>query len=359
MAYFNITELDISAPKQPFVGKQALNSKTKALVTIYVSCIHLAIMIILSISFIHNMYCKRQIKCNCRSNMLQHIVLAELIGAVSMSMFAFLYSYSYYVGRVFYVKPFYVAFLLMTLSLGALLYWFMIQRVKDTFKDTIYEMSKIKFIMHTVNFVIIAILWIFWPAVVSKHVSIVIQDIYIVYIYIAYACGCTHLIYIFNQNLFSLVMLQKQTGNSLNVQQLKLLTTIRKHTILGVMLVLMELVYLAITLINNTLTRSSLEVYIATTVIASICTFVSSLCLYLGFNVHQKWYNWFCKYCDTACSILCINAAKSRMVSENDGYSNVKTECGNGKIKNIPMKETNSTKCERKEISSESSEHEP
>ena len=148
--------------------------------------------------------------------------------------------------------------------------------------------------------------------------------------------GYSHLCYIFNHNLFLLVLQQRTTANSeqieLSPMQLNMLLTLRKHTLLGCILILFDSCsgllgllankYLFPWLRNNDAASIPSRIWIWLmfyTVGITFCLNVSALCIYLGFSVNRKWYICLCRFGDRICEKLCIQCTK-RVINQPHDY---------------------------------------
>ena len=234
----------------------------------------------------------------------------------------------------------------ITLSIGAflnsiivsLLYSFMILRLYQTFNETLYEVKPAVLWLHIVLIVYVAIGGFFFPFVLLQDVGNDTKVIFIIIILIPFCMGLTHLIHSFNYKLFQLVLLQRQslttnsndTQQNLDERQLKLLKTIRKHTILGIFIILAQLIIMFVgVLIYGLSDKNVNEISIGYWIITDICIIMETTSLFIGFSDNNNRYICLCKYCDNLCSDICINCAKKSIKSkdkENVKFSVAMTE---------------------------------
>jgi len=157
-----------------------------------------------------------------------------------------------------------------------------------------------------------------------------------------------HLLWSFNHKLFQLVLLQRRTvidsGNTvhqLTEQQLRILRTVRKQSLLGTIIILcgaafgMGAVAGSAVLGEKYLILSDLKnpknhiVAVAFNLLAVVALSGCAVALYLGFAVNLSLYSWCCKYCDGRCQVLCDRTATSKI--------NAQRECADRQCGYIPM----------------------
>eukprot|EP01084_Bolivina_argentea_P271807 462574_1 len=225
---------------------------------------------------------------------------------------------------------FYVCFfLLLALSL-ILFYTFMLLRLKTTFEDTGYKISK----HFTQSHVCIIIL-----VTSITPIAVVVEFMgyrYLFYILILllmslYFIGLFHLTYAFNKKLFQITLSIKEEAiispttsvssnenrrrsartSSLSGKQLVLLSTIRKHTLLGCLVLFMILIDILIVIIYSIV----IQIYIFWCIGWALTINIAALCVYLGFAVNQNQYYLLCNKCDNCCEILCNGIAEKNVLA--------------------------------------------
>lgn len=131
-------------------------------------------------------------------------------------------------------------------------------------------------------------------------------------------CGYAHLLYIFNHNLFLLVLSQRQTiineqDIELNHRQIHLLSTIRKHTILAGLIIMSEVLYLIIS-ISGIISYSGHYIW---WYLHGICLLIfvnaPAISIYLGFSANQGIYRKLCGVCDDKCKAFCLRLTARRL----------------------------------------------
>lgn len=204
---------------------------------------------------------------------------------------------------------------------AALLYGFMMMRLYQTFKETMYEVKRGFLYCHGINIIYVAIGGLFFPYVLLQDdLANIEKVVFIIIILMPFTVGLGLLIYSFNHKLFQLVLLQRQTllnsneEQDLNARQLKMLKTIRKHTILGFFIVLAQLI-LAFTgvLIYGISGAQSNQKTILYWMITDIAIIMETTSLFIGFSDNNQKYLCLCKYCDKWCTDICINIASKEM----------------------------------------------
>lgn len=209
----------------------------------------------------------------------------------------------------------YLSFFLTTYCI----YFILVLRVYYTFQNSIYEFERYKIYVHAANCAVMVILNIILLIFVQSISGYYIFVLWIILLTIGYV----HLLYVFNHNLFLLVLTQRQTivnnKQELNERQIKLLTTIRKHTILGSYIVFVNVMFgLFIIMISSIAQNKVNEVgFVLIYFGFVICWFsfllVGPLCIYLGYGQNQELYMKCCRLCDNKCKNICIEFAERKI----------------------------------------------
>ena len=236
----------------------------------------------------------------------------------------------------------------------------MMLRLYQTFKDTIYEIKRGILWCHGINIIYVAIGALFFPYVLlSDNTPNIEKVIFIIIILVPFSLGLGLLIYFFNYKLFHLVLLQRQTltnsndEQDLNKRQLKMLKTIRKHTILGFFIVLAQLI-LAFTgvLIYGVSGAKSGDKTILYWIITDIAIIMETTSLFVGFTDNNQRYLCLCKYCDKWCTDICINIASNAMKAtdeENVQFTVAMTEARPDNEKPVSNEQTQNINCDDSE----------
>ena len=197
-----------------------------------------------------------------------------------------------------------------------LVYILLISRVYYTFHGTMYQVKKCTLVSHMIIFLI----------VLGLNITFLVSTATVLtWVYYAWCIlmmiGYGHLLYLFNYNLFQLVLSQRQTvvmeeNNdtpkvSLNGRQLNLLSTIRKHTLLGTFMVFSNFLIFSFYILQISVAsvifiycnQASMFIFVAT----------SPICIYLGFMQSRKSYQRCCYLCDKKCRTVCHGLAMRRM----------------------------------------------
>ena len=239
------------------------------------------------------------------------IILATCIGPPELSQTA---------NIVFYLNM--IASLLTIYSV----YTMLLLRLYYTFRDSIYRVKSHEFFIHAIIIVITLAIMISLP-----FLSAVAMNYCVALWIILLTMGYVHLLYEFNHNLFLLILsrrksavpnipaVRKESGESveLDIRQLDLLSTMRKHSILGCFMVLTNLSFV-MTLAFGTFIYSTVESDVAFLVF--LHTFIASgpLCIYLGFKQNADLYEKCCNLCDRKCKKKFITLAENRLKRINE-----------------------------------------
>ena len=130
--------------------------------------------------------------------------------------------------------------------------------------------------------------------------------------------GVFHLVFAFNHTLHLVVLHQEATvhGGSvrLNDSQLSMLQTLRKHALLGTLLILTNICVFFVGVFGDNNTVSEIQenehsalwaVWTLNLWINVCCVNGVSLFMYLGFAVNRKWYDCLCGKGDRTCDQMC------------------------------------------------------
>lgn len=201
------------------------------------------------------------------------------------------------------------------------IYSFLLFRIYYTFKQSIYEMQRFIIYLHTIN---IALIFLSLILTIFSGYALLLWIILL-------TIGYIHLLYLFNDNLFVLMLSQKDTmlneykTSELSERQINILSTIRKHTILGVFIVVSNLLLIGVYLllfVIPMMTLTDTMTYVVLCIvnfIAYIFITVAPLCIYLGFQKNQKLYLKICGVCDGKCKDLCIRFTERKLdIQDND-----------------------------------------
>ena len=231
-------------------------------------------------------------------------------------------------------------------------YIFGVSRLYVTFEDSSYKIKTITMYIHfgtlificisSLSMVIMAKLQIFDTAQILNTLFGVVVALALL--------AQIHLIYAFNYRLFRMALDKRQATSpndsdkiGLTQAQRNILSVVRKHTLLGVLLILIMFVgiiaYIAAVNIyskseNARDERISYQNYLVMgtylnstwyivffDIINVIAFNTVTLCVYLGFSVNKSYYKFLCKSLDTCCKHFCESCVQCRMDANN--YENV------------------------------------
>ena len=205
------------------------------------------------------------------------------------------------------------------------IYILSLMRLYHTFKETEHQLSKSKIYMHSLILTVTEIFWIlqsvFWMTGFEPWnfaCAVIAAIIFMV--------GYCHLTYLFNHNLFLLLLAQRGTVTQntdenvkeLNVRQKRLLQTIVKQTLLAVIVCIIVAIY-SITLLATTLVilvNPDGDHSVANGAVTWIIAFMvngTAICTFLTFSVNGTFYYCFCKKCHSKCDGLCQMTATKYM----------------------------------------------
>lgn len=210
---------------------------------------------------------------------------------------------------------------------SCLTYLSLVYRIYETFDDTIYQINTLVIYIHIILVMICPILLILNLSIPSLNEYIMYMIYYFVFLF-----GATHLIYLFNRKLFLLVLQQRMTivteDIELSDMQLNMLVTLRKHTLLGCLMILFTLSLLLNGIMAKEFILKHLEHnggspgawkwFIVSFWCWTICSNSITLCIYLGFTVNKKWYHCICIIGDRICERLCIQCTKAMINKSED-----------------------------------------
>eukprot|EP01083_Nonionella_stella_P031420 86055_1 len=208
------------------------------------------------------------------------------------------------------------------------LYFFLLCRMYHTFNDTYLAIKRCTIIIHiivaTLTIVLAFIMFTLALLGYGYETRIVFAATAVLPI-----LAFIHLIYAFNARLFELVLTQRRTIQNdpdnigLSEQQIYLLRIVRKHTLLGVLMMICAFVILVIYIYGVYVSRGryttlstydeQFTYYVLFDIFIVLSLNVASYGLYLGFSINQTQYKWFCGKCDHKCKILCENIAESKL----------------------------------------------
>ena len=220
--------------------------------------------------------------------------------------------YYTYCGNTFVVRMISWAAFVLTLDS---IYIFLLLQLYYTFQESVFRISKCQVFMHSINIAMLSV--IFFP-------GFIIFELFFVWI-TSLTIGYIHLLYKFNHNLFVLVLSQRKTSANtqkigsiqLNMRQIKLLSIIRKHAILGGFIIFSNLC-LGVHLVTLHLLRYTRIMMFVDAVILHIFIIVAPLCLYLGFQQNESIYGKCCNLCDKKCKHICIVITEKGLNKQND-----------------------------------------
>ena len=214
-------------------------------------------------------------------------------------------------------------------------YIFLYSRLIQTFKESVYELDIILKYVHI--FIIIVCQLLIFSLLISLSVSSLVAFYFLLgSAFFIVGIGWLHLIFSFNYNLFRLVLQQKNNGNNdpdatsikLDIRQHRMLSVVRKHSILGLCMMMVLGINLIITVIAyfggvgiQTNDEFNLDSDVTITIIWAIGHFSSIntffICLYIGFWSNHKCYQCMCGCIDSKCKKCCEMVTKSKIQQRN------------------------------------------
>jgi len=215
----------------------------------------------------------------------------------------------------------------MTSLLVTSLYAFMAFRVHQTFCETIYRVPDCIFFVHGVNIAFVSVGTFFFATILlNDELPSWIKIAFIVLILVPFVVGLAHLIYMFNARLFALFILKLKVTDSastdpLSASQRRLLSTVRKHTVLGSLIVIAQVVTMVhAVLLYGVIDLYSVTGYVSYWIICNLCIVIETVSLFAGFADNGRVYRRFCRCCDRGCDRICIDCVTEREAGNvNDG----------------------------------------
>ena len=229
---------------------------------------------------------------------------------------------------------YYAANAVLTAVVTDLIYIFMMRRLHQTFNETAFRVSRAVFVVHSLviiyssigelcAFVIFDILLI--RSIENEAIVIIVAQLP----WLLFCLGLAHLVWMFNVKLFRLVLLKRRTivtaddAGSLTGRQLKLLQTIRKHTLLGSLLVMSCLAFVVTSVVTYYVSKpqktlSSVPYWLF--VVACIST--ESVSIFAGFRQSDTTYRWLCGFCDVQCKSICMHCAEHGLYPTDTRHTN-------------------------------------
>ena len=204
-------------------------------------------------------------------------------------------------------------------------YTFLLYRISKTFDGTMYQVNTKLLYLHSINMFIMAAIFI-TDSIFDYDGDIIYSYLSVVFILTLLIIGYGHLLYTFNHNLFLLVLSQRQTvvnptlDIELNQRQIKLLRTIRKHSILAFYMLLTSLTMIITFLLvsfmgydeNISITNRNIIWGIHILNVAAFLN-IGPLCIYLGFEINKNFYQKMWGLCDRKCDNICTSLAENRL----------------------------------------------
>lgn len=208
-------------------------------------------------------------------------------------------------------------------------YMFLLFRLYYTFNDTLYQTKKYIFYCHGLNLILLLIVIAIF--IILPQPGLEISIIWIVLLSIGYA----QLLFSFNYNLFLLALSQRKTiineqqlihnNKELTDKQMRLLSTIRKHTILGCIMMICNVLYVgSMLLLYQYVYSDRLDTFTAWKicmamylVLWSIFANGAPISIYLGFTVNVNTYICICGPCDRKCDTFCLRMAQKSLNQQN------------------------------------------
>ena len=214
-------------------------------------------------------------------------------------------------------------------------YVVLLLRLHNTFQSSNYRITSRRLCLHAVSIIMsFLLLFILVPVLgaISYAFVILVCGLWIVLLTIGYI----HLLYIFNHNLFLLVLSQRQItmhrmhrkSVELDVKQIILLSTIRKHTILGTFMISSNL-WFAIYLLALPLFRDTDIASILSVLLLHMFIMTGPLCIYLGFIRNKNVYGRCCSICDKKCEHICIACAEKKLNKQHHDHDQDEIEMSN------------------------------
>ena len=212
---------------------------------------------------------------------------------------------------------------------------FLILRLHTVFKDSIFALRPAVYRMHLIAFVfIMATRFVVHPflAMMYGSNSLSATALWTITAPIAGAAW-VHLMYAFSHKLFQLVVTERQSvversasdKVDLSRQQQVILGTVRKHSLLGAVSILVAVFYALLYAAVSVRTRERfVDLYtdgdpmmqrfvVSFNIIILIALSILGVVLYLGFAANSAMYWKCCGCCDAQCQVICDRMATSKI----------------------------------------------
>ena len=225
-------------------------------------------------------------------------------------------------------------------------YYFVLIRVYTTFKESVYKVKIWIIYFNIIVMLIVVILGISIQIMIENNVySEKFGNILFGIMLFLGIFSLTHAIYAFNSRLFKICVSHQRsislTGQLSNTQ-LRILSVVRKHTILGASVIIFGIIGALDYIVANIVTNgeyNTLSIYlydegqdwiIIFDIIFVFMVLLAMYCIYLSFTENRNGYHYFCKYCDSRCRSICERVAQQMIdlseedVEENESHSDEK-----------------------------------
>ena len=312
-------------PKIP-LGPSANMGFTNMEQTNYVTISVFAVIFIAIVAVIlsYKLFCNSATKQSIDNKMVKYTAMIQLI--------SFLLSYITWMIQVFIPQNqdalFYgfSSIMYITWAIGWVsIYAFMTLRLYHTFQDSIYSMSKRSIIFHAT---IIIIIPIWYLALVLEDHIVKDMQLYLIIAAIGFPIifvGLSRLIWQFNRKLFQLIASQRRSIVTdediepvLTDRQLLTLGVMTKHTLLGTFTLSFCLVFMLIISIVGLLQIEQDTAWIVYEWFLAVLVIVNIVCVYFGFSINKKEYDFCCYRCHWCCRNCCERCAERYMVKNDN-----------------------------------------
>lgn len=226
--------------------------------------------------------------------------------------------------------------------MAVFVFLFGISQLYSTFNNTVYRISKTILTMHIITGSIWCICLIIASQIIWWTPSDSIANFGVLMFYtslILLVLNIMHMAYLFNRNLFALVLTQRQSilvsshndknqdiKASMNEQQLSILSVITRTTVLLSWMILLFGFLLLFALISNFHSSSWTGLLYQLGWVGFGCGSTIGMSLAL-ININRVYYNCMCQYCDDKCVVCCSRLAQyfidKRNANTNDGSFHV------------------------------------
>ena len=194
-------------------------------------------------------------------------------------------------------------------------YGLMVLRLHHIFRGTAYQISQKIIFWHLIINALSLMLSYVSIYFFLYHLEASVHFIFFGVMLAVFCCGLLHLIWLFNSKLFQLTLTMNDAHCSLNERQLAMLKTLRKHTLLGSLLVFAVLGDICIVIVF-VLSNNAIVWWIGWCISFSS----GSLCVFLGFTANQTRYDRICWFCDNGCDVLCQYIVQKNMKKNEQKY---------------------------------------